>query len=294
MLIRQETEDTAVYKHKIHNNFPLKERMGWNMIKRILTSLIGLLVFAAVIFSHHYVLYCAVTLVVMLMLHEMYGAMEIDKRLRVTGFFATLIMSIGFVLRIQIFAIFAAIMLFMLAMVILHGKLKASDVLSAAMITVFISVFMLQLIMIRKRCDQYTVLLPFICAWLTDTGAYFTGTFLGRHKLVPEISPKKTVEGAIGGVVLSTLGSIVYIIIMVKVMAGGMPATSAIVKFGIIGFVGSIISQIGDLIASCIKRDFGKKDYGSILPGHGGLLDRFDSVIFVIPFVYYAMMLIIR
>lgn len=263
------------------------------MIKRILTSLVGLLVFAAVIFSHHYVLYCAVTLVIMLMLHEMYSAMDVDKRVRVTGFLAALIMSVGFVLRIPIFVIFAAIMLFMTMMVILHGKVKASDVLSAAMITLFISIFMLQLIMIRKKCDQYTVLLPFICAWLTDTGAYFTGTFLGKHKLVPKISPKKTVEGAIGGVILSTLGSIAYIIIMVRVMAGGMPATVYIVKFGIIGFVASIISQIGDLIASSIKRDFGKKDYGSILPGHGGILDRFDSVLFVIPFVYYAMMHII-
>ncbi len=260
------------------------------MLKRIITALIGLVVFTAIIFSHHYVLYIAVSLLVMGMLYEVYGAMEADKKLKVTGFCAAIILCAGFIFGKMLFAIYAAIALYMVTMVLLHSKVHSREVLASAGITLFISVCMLSLIMIRKKVDQYIVILPFICAWLTDTGAYFTGTFLGKHKLVPTISPKKTVEGAIGGILLATLGGAAFIIIMCMALAGGMPIVPVIIKFGIIGFLGSIISQVGDLIASCIKRDFNKKDYGSILPGHGGLLDRFDSVLFVTPFVYYAMM----
>lgn len=263
------------------------------MLKRIITALIGLVVFAAIIFSHHYVLYIAISLVIMGMLYEMYGVMDVEKRLKAVGFCAALILCAGFILGKMLFAIYGAIMLYMLMMVVLHSKVHSREVLASAGVTFFISLCMLAVIMLRKKAGQHAVLLPFICAWLSDTGAYFVGTFLGKHKLVPSISPKKTVEGSVGGVLLSTLGSAAFIIIMCLTMAGGMPRTDVIIKFAILGFVGSIISQLGDLIASCIKRDFGKKDYGAILPGHGGLLDRFDSVLFVTPFVYYAMLHII-
>lgn len=258
------------------------------MLKRILTALVGLAVFAAVIFSHRYVLYCAVTLVIAALLYEIYGAMGFDKNVKLTGYGTALLLCLGFVLNKNLFVIFAAVGLFMITLVRRHGSVKASEVLSACAVTLFVAVFMLSLVMIRKRCDKYTVILPFVCAWLTDTGAYFAGSFLGKHKLCPNISPKKTVEGAVGGLLLSTVGSAVYIIIMVELMAGGFPRTEIIAKFAAVGLAGSVIAQLGDLIASCIKRDFGKKDYGSALPGHGGFMDRFDSVIFVAPFVYYA------
>lgn len=260
------------------------------MLKRILTSLIGLVVFAAVIFSQHYVLYIAITLLVMGMLHEMYEMMDADKKVRVIGFCAAFLLCAGFIVNKMLFGYYAAIMLFMIIMVVLHGKVNSRDVLSVGMVTLFITACMMSIVMIRKRCDQYTVILPFVCAWLTDTGAYFAGTFFGKHKLVPQLSPKKTVEGAIGGVLLSTIGSALYIVIMCMTIANGFPRVSVILKFALLGLIGSVVSQIGDLVASSIKRDCGKKDYGSILPGHGGLLDRFDSVIFVSPFVYYAML----
>ncbi|MBO5059579.1 MAG: phosphatidate cytidylyltransferase [Clostridia bacterium] len=259
------------------------------MLKRILTSIIGLVVFFGVIFSHHYVLYSAVILLIMGMLYEVYGVMGIRKELKAVGFLSALIICAGFLFGRMIAAGVISCMLFLLMMIYLHGKSDSKEVLSAAFMTIFITVFMTMLILIRRRCDRYTVILPFICAWLTDTGAYFAGTFLGKHKLVPNISPKKTIEGAIGGILLSTIGSVLYIVIMVAVMAGGMASTEAVLKFAFIGFIGSFLAQAGDLIASCIKRDCGKKDYGSILPGHGGIMDRFDSVIFVTPFVYYAM-----
>ena len=260
------------------------------MLKRILTSLIGLIIFAAVIFSHQYVLYIAITLLIMGMLYEMYGMIDADKKVKITGFCVAFLLCAAVIVGKIIFGFYAAIMLFMLMMVVLHGKVKSSEVLSCAAVTLFITACMLSVILIRKRCDGFTVILPFICAWLTDTGAYFTGTFLGKHKLVPKISPKKTVEGAIGGTLLAIVGCVLYIIIMCMTVANGLPRVSVMLRFALLGLVASVISQIGDLIASCIKRDCEKKDYGSILPGHGGLMDRFDSVIFVSPVIYYAML----
>ena len=118
----------------------------------------------------------------------------------------------------------------------------------------------------------------FIVAFLTDTFAYFTGYLFGKHKLIPKVSPKKTVEGSIGGIVGSTVGCIIF----------GYLFNLDMTAMVIIGSIGSIVAQFGDLFASSIKRYVGIKDYGKLIPGHGGVLDRFDSVILVAPFVYYA------
>ena len=124
----------------------------------------------------------------------------------------------------------------------------------------------------------------FIVTFLTDTFAYFTGYLFGKHKLIPKVSPKKTIEGSIGGVVGSTIGCIVFGYLF------NLDMTAMI----IIGSIGSVIAQFGDLFASSIKRYVGIKDYGKLIPGHGGVLDRFDSVILVAPFVYYAIILFTR
>lgn len=263
------------------------------MLKRILTALIGLIVFFTVIFTHHYVLYTAIFALTLVMLYEVYKVTDASKWMKVAGYISSVGLYLAYFMGRTPFGYIAFIMFYMLVMILLHGKNDSKEVLSNAFITLFITVSMITLIRIRVRCDRFTVILPFICAWLSDTGGYFIGRFFGKHKLVPTISPKKTVEGAIGGVVFATIGSIAYILIMVWTMAGGMANLEAIIKFGLIGLVGSVISQLGDLVASCIKRDFDKKDYGSILPGHGGFLDRFDSVLYVTPFIYYAFIHII-
>lgn len=126
------------------------------------------------------------------------------------------------------------------------------------------------------------IILPFIFAWMTDTFAYFTGRAIGKHPLAPDISPKKTVEGAVGGVVGAVACTFLYIFIaerFLNVSANHIALAAA-------SFAGSLVAQIGDLSLSVIKRKYGVKDYGTILPGHGGILDRFDSVIFVAPMVY--------
>lgn len=121
-------------------------------------------------------------------------------------------------------------------------------------------------------------LLTFICAWTTDIFAYFTGRLLGKHKLIESVSPKKTVEGAIGGVVFCVIAMLVFGLIVEK-SSGEFKANYLVLAIG--GIFISIVSQIGDLVMSVIKRHFGIKDYGKIFPGHGGILDRFDSVLAV-------------
>lgn len=128
---------------------------------------------------------------------------------------------------------------------------------------------------------QYLVLLPLLAAWGSDTFAYFAGRFFGKHKLAPVISPKKTVEGAVGGVLGGIICVLIFTIILDMTFGFALPYWAA----AVLGAVGAAIGQIGDLSFSVIKRQTGIKDYGHIFPGHGGVLDRFDSVIFVAPVV---------
>ncbi len=129
--------------------------------------------------------------------------------------------------------------------------------------------------------------LIFLIAWFSDTFAFFTGRFLGRRPLAPRISPKKTVEGAVGGL----LGALVMSLIYYRIM--GFEQYLPMVLFGLIVLGMTALSQIGDLVASKIKRTLGVKDFGKVMPGHGGILDRFDSVIILIPIVYYAVTVIL-
>lgn len=127
-------------------------------------------------------------------------------------------------------------------------------------------------------------------AWLGDSGAYFVGTFFGKHKLCPEISPKKTVEGAIGGVVTVGIVFAVYAFFyqLVQEQRGYVFEVNYIYLV-IMGIICGVLGIIGDLSASLIKRQYGIKDFGNIMPGHGGLMDRFDSVLFVAPFMMFVL-----
>lgn len=128
------------------------------------------------------------------------------------------------------------------------------------------------------------VWLIFIGAWGSDTCAYAVGILLGKHKMAPRLSPKKSVEGCVGGVIGAALIGYIYALILGDKIVG---LTNPRVLFAIIGASSSVISQIGDLAASAIKRNYNIKDYGKLIPGHGGILDRFDSIIFTAPIVYY-------
>jgi phosphatidate cytidylyltransferase len=124
----------------------------------------------------------------------------------------------------------------------------------------------------------FLVVLVFVISWVSDTAAFAVGSLIGKHKLIPEVSPKKTVEGAIGGVVFSALLCPLYGLGLDLIIENIQVNYLYLFLFGL---VLSVVSQFGDLMASLIKREYGVKDYGRIFPGHGGVLDRFDSVIAV-------------
>ena len=161
------------------------------------------------------------------------------------------------------------------------GRIPFSRVSEVFCAVTYVSVSFSSLTILRYYDKDYgllMVVLPFLIPWICDVFAYFCGSLFGKHKLIPEVSPKKTVEGAIGGVVFSALSCLVYGL--------GVDLIVADVKVNylllfIFGAIISVLSQLGDLIASLIKREHGVKDYGKIFPGHGGIMDRFDSVLAV-------------
>ena len=184
-------------------------------------------------------------------------------------------------------------MLWFLAVVIMSllylFKIESRE-LTDAMATltgIFYVIFLSFHVTLVEQTGEYGILvwLIFLTAFGTDIMAYFTGYAIGKHKLCPKISPKKTIEGSIGGI----LGSV-----LLCGLFGYFVIPRLLLHCIIIGILGGVVSQFGDLTASIFKRKMGIKDYGNLIPGHGGILDRFDSVLFTAPMVYYYIMLIIQ
>ena len=135
---------------------------------------------------------------------------------------------------------------------------------------------------------RYVILIPFIIAFLSDSGAYFVGLKFGRHKLAPVVSPHKTVEGALGGIVAAMVGMLIYGIVLKAVFPQFEVRLGLAVLYGLLG---SLCGIFGDLCFSVIKRQTGIKDYGNLIPGHGGVLDRLDSMMMVAPLVEAMLLL---
>lgn len=155
---------------------------------------------------------------------------------------------------------------------------------SATLLGIFYCVlFPYHIILIDSSAYSVLVWLVFLTAFGTDIMAYFVGMAIGKHKLCPNLSPKKSKEGAVGGV----LGSVIFCGIFAHFAVPDMMAESMF-----IAVAGSIVAQLGDLSASAFKRQMGIKDYGNLIPGHGGILDRFDSVFFTAPMVYYCILFV--
>lgn len=154
---------------------------------------------------------------------------------------------------------------------------------------IYVSVMLSYIYQVRMGENGiYTVWLIFLCSWGSDTCAYLAGVTMGKHKMAPVLSPKKSVEGAIGGVVGAALLGFIYAVIFKEKIDLSLHVQIA---FPIICAVGALISMIGDLAASAIKRQNDIKDYGKLIPGHGGILDRFDSVIFTAPIIWFLLMI---
>ena len=167
-----------------------------------------------------------------------------------------------------------------------HEKFKYKDFFFMLGVAILIpySFGTLLLMSYDKSAGMFIIVITLCAAWLADSGAYFAGTFFGKTKLCPDISPKKTVEGVVGGVISNGVLMLIITLFYDMFTDGFEPRYFFICLSGMIA---AVVGLIGDLTASIIKRQCGIKDYGNIMPGHGGVMDRFDSLLLVAPFMYY-------
>ena len=180
--------------------------------------------------------------------------------------------------------IFVLLLFLMAEYVILYSKYRIEQIAFSFLSFVYVPVFLSMIYLVRNRNDGfYAVWLIFIAAWGSDTCAYCVGKLMGKHKMPSKLSPNKTIEGCAGGVIGAALLGFIYgMIVKDQMSAFHNPQ----ILFAVMGAVGSVIAQIGDLSASAIKRNFELKDYGTLIPGHGGIMDRFDSILFTAPVVF--------
>ena len=265
------------------------------MLVRILTSLIllAVVVFVWMFFLDTLLFNAVIWLLCALALIEIFKAAGILSWRCLTVLAVAQAFVISF-MRTQFIGDFALPALFLIALgyfaalVKNFGSMKLADCSGAFLFGTLIPLFFSCAIYIRDlhgaQPGGFYLLLALGAAWLSDTSAYFVGTFLGKHKLAPKVSPKKTIEGTIGGLVLST-GLLLLLGLLYQNLVG------VSVNFAVLALISPVLSMIGmlgDLSASAIKREYGVKDFGNIMPGHGGILDRFDSVLFTLPAVYVA------
>ncbi|RSK27062.1 phosphatidate cytidylyltransferase [Bacillus sp. HMF5848] len=171
-----------------------------------------------------------------------------------------------------------SVLLFLTYTVVTKNRFSFDDVAFVTLATLYIGIGFYYLIVTREAGLHY-ILFALIIIWATDSGAYFFGRAFGKQKLWPEISPNKTIEGSIGGVISAIVAVFVYQLFI--------PMDENIIKLLIMTILLSIFGQVGDLVESALKRHYAVKDSGQILPGHGGILDRFDSLLFVLPILHF-------
>lgn len=264
---------------------------------RILSSLVGLIILAVVIIFLDTLLFNAVVGVIALVaVWELMHAVGLNKHrslLILTMLLAALIpfAQARGVRAILPEVIFALVVLFFLVLLRKHREISIADIAMAFFFGLVIPVFFSCAVSLRDDFGVVIGCFYLLCAlgaaWLGDTCAYFTGLRFGKHKLVPVISPKKTVEGFIGGIVGGTVLMLMLgLIFSLVVRLLGSPVDIAYGKLLLITPVVILVGVLGDLSASVIKRGCGIKDYGNIMPGHGGVLDRFDSALFTLPCIY--------
>ena len=265
------------------------------MKKRVLTGVIGIIIFMPfIVFSQTWALVLATLALSVVGVYEMLKCTgKIDKPIiTIPSFLVTVAAQIlprisniseeKCTSALLLIYIFYTVIL-MMGAVFSKGTVKIADAAVSAVTTVYISFGFSSLILLRDReYGMVLFILALLIPWVCDATAYFVGVTCGKHKLIPDVSPKKTVEGAIGGVV----GVCVAVAVFGLVMQFGFNKVPNYFMLMALAFVGSLLGMCGDLIASLIKRECGIKDYGNLFPGHGGVMDRFDSMIAVASFMY--------
>lgn len=256
---------------------------------RLISGIILVILALCLIITGGVTLWCALLGISLIGVYELYRVFHIEKS--AIGFIGYLAAGIYYVSLIfpmfpdAILFVLGTLVVMMFVYVFTYPKYKTEQIL-AAFFGVFYVAVMLSFIYQTRILENgaYIVWLIFLCSWGSDTCAYCVGVLIGRHKMSPKLSPKKSIEGAVGGVLGSMLLTLLYTNIFRTAMGISM---EEMLLLSAISGIGALISMVGDLTASAIKRNYDIKDYGHLIPGHGGILDRFDSVIFTAPIVYY-------
>ncbi len=260
------------------------------MLTRIITSVVGVAILVPVlIYSDTYLFVGAIALACVIGCFEMLRCNGLHTKYVIAipqyliAAFMPFLMRLGggsnVWLQTAIFVHIVFIMYLLAVAVFSHGAVSGKDAMIAFALCLYVNVGFSSIVLLRdfEGIGQYIFLLVFIGAWMTDIFAYFCGLAFGRHKLIPDVSPKKTVEGSVGGIAFCAFAYVVYGYIVDRFF----DVELNLIALGVFGIIISVVSQIGDLSASLIKRENNVKDYGSIFPGHGGVMDRFDSVLAV-------------
>ena len=252
---------------------------------RLISGIILVIIALATIISGSWILFFTLLAVSLIGMRELYNVMKVSDEhvtvLELVGYLGAVLYYIAMKADFGNYgtmAIIISMILILFVYVFGYPKYRAEQVMAAFFGVVYVAVMLSFIYLTRSLPDgKFLVWLIFLCSWGCDTCAYCVGMLIGKHKMAPVLSPKKSIEGAVGGVAGAALLGVIYAAATQGKMA----------EYALICAVGALISMVGDLAASAIKRNQNIKDYGKLIPGHGGILDRFDSVIITAPVIYY-------
>lgn len=252
---------------------------------RLISGIILVIIALATIISGSWILFFTLLAVSLIGMRELYKVMKVSDEhvtvLELVGYLGAVLYYIAMKADFGNYgtmAIIISMILILFVYVFGYPKYHAEQVMAAFFGVIYVAVMLSFIYLTRSLPDgKFLVWLIFLCSWGCDTCAYCVGMLIGKHKMAPVLSPKKSIEGAVGGVAGAALLGVIYAAATQGKMA----------EYALICAVGALISMVGDLAASAIKRNQNIKDYGKLIPGHGGILDRFDSVIITAPVIYY-------
>lgn len=256
---------------------------------RLLSGIVLVILALFLIISGHEILLFATLAISCIGMFELYRVFKMEKTvLAGVGYLAAIVYYCNLQWKFlpDLMILFMAfLILLMFVFVFAYSKFHADQVMAAFFGFFYVAVMLSYVYQIRTlERGLYLAFLVFLCSWGCDTCAYCVGMLIGKHKMSPKLSPKKSVEGAVGGVAGAALLTALYCFIFRSPMH---LERGEIVILAVIAAIAGLISMVGDLTASAIKRNYDIKDYGKLIPGHGGILDRFDSMIITAPIIYF-------
>lgn len=267
----------------------VKKLMNKSFLERLISGIALVIIAIVTITLGKDVLFATTLIISLIGVSELYNVLGVRNSLiAYAGYIATVAYYafIRFDMQKHLIPLFIGFLLVIMAIYVFAFPKYTSDKAILVFFGLFyVSVMLSYIYQLRMMKDGiYLVWLIFLCSWGCDTCAYLAGVMFGKHKMAPVLSPKKSIEGAVGGVLGAALLGFIYATVFKNNMSG---ITSPQIMVPVICAIAGLISMVGDLAASGIKRNNDIKDYGKLIPGHGGILDRFDSVIYTAPIIFY-------